>query len=211
MSLRQTDSLLEKYGTDVTRAYLMFMGPYEGDVTWSAEAINGVKRFVSKYYTFLLSLWSKKDDKLAESKEVARLVNKIHDDILNFKFNTSVSALMQFCNSNTESVFSSIDVERLILLTAPILPHLAEELWEQTGHEFSVHSQKWPEIDENLLEDDIMEIPVQINGKLKGKVKISSEATQVDVEKIVLESEILGDIKMKKLIYVPKKIVSVVV
>lgn len=205
------DSLLEKYGTDVTRAYLMFMGPYDGDVTWSDEAINGVKRFVERYYKLLLALWQRKDDKLAESKDVARLVRKVHDDILNFKFNTSISALMQFYNSNIESSFSSADIERIILATAPILPHLAEEIWEKTGHEFSVHTQRWPEIDESLLEDDIMIIPVQVNGKLKGKVKISSEATQVDVEKIVLESEILGDIKMKKLIYVPKKIVSVVV
>lgn len=205
------DALLEKYGTDVTRGYLMFMGPYEGDVTWSDEAINGVKRFVGKYYDFLLSVWQRKDDKLAESKDVARLVRKIHDDILNFKFNTSVSALMQFYNSNIESSFSSSDIERVILATAPILPHLAEEVWERTGHEFSVHTQKWPEIDESLLEDDIMEIPVQVNGKLRGKVEIPSEATQTDVEKIVTESQILGDVKMKKLIYVPKKIVSVVV
>jgi len=205
------DSLLEKYGTDVTRAYLMFMGPYDGDVTWSDEAINGVKRFVERYYKLLLALWQRKDDKLAESKDVARLVRKVHDDILNFKFNTSISALMQFYNSNIESSFSSADIERIILVTAPILPHLAEEIWEKTGHEFSVHTQKWPEIDESLLEDDIMIIPVQVNGKLRGKVEIPSEATQTDVEKIVLESQILGDIKMKKLIYVPKKIVSVVV
>ncbi|MBP8979539.1 leucine--tRNA ligase [Candidatus Dojkabacteria bacterium] len=205
------DELLEEYGADVTRAYLMFMGPYEGDVSWSTEAINGVKRFVSKFYTYLLALWEKKDDKLAESKDIAKLVEKVCEDILNFKFNTSISALMQFYNSNVDSTFSTTDVERLILTIAPILPHMAEEIWEKTGHEFSVHTQKWPEIDESLLEDDIIEIPVQVNGKLRGKVEVSSDATQEDVEKIVLESQILGDVEVKKLIYVPKKIVSVVV
>lgn len=205
------DELLEEYGADVTRAYLMFMGPYEGDVSWSTEAINGVKRFVSKFYTYLLALWEKKDDKLAESKDIAKLVEKVCEDILNFKFNTSISALMQFYNSNVDSTFSTTDVERLILTIAPILPHMAEEIWEKTGHEFSVHTQKWPEIDESLLEDDIIEIPVQVNGKLRGKIEVSSEATQEDVEKIVLESQILGDVEVKKLIYVPKKIVSVVV
>lgn len=205
------DRLLEEYGADVTRAYLMFMGPYEGDVVWSTEAINGVKRFVSKLYTYLLALWEKKDDKLAESGSIAKLVKKVKEDILNFKFNTSISALMQFYNSNVDSTFSTSDVERLILTIAPILPHMAEEIWEKTGHEFSVHTQKWPEIDESLLEDDIIEIPVQVNGKLRGKVEVSSDATQEDVEKIVLESQILGDVEVKKLIYVPKKIVSVVV
>ncbi len=205
------DELLEEYGADVTRAYLMFMGPYEGDVSWSTEAINGVKRFVSKFYTYLLALWEKKDDKLAESKDIAKLVEKVCEDILNFKFNTSISALMQFYNSNVDSTFSTTDVERLILTIAPILPHMAEEIWEKTGHELSVHTQKWPEIDESLLEDDIIEIPVQVNGKLRGKIEVSSDATQEDVEKIVLESQILGDVEVKKLIYVPKKIVSVVV
>lgn len=118
---------------------------------------------------------------------------------------------MQFYNSNIDSTFSTADIERLILTIAPILPHMAEEIWEKTGHEFSVHTQKWPEIDESLLEDDIIEIPVQVNGKLRGKVEVSSDATQEDVEKIVLESQILGDVEVKKLIYVPKKIVSVVV
>lgn len=205
------DELLEEYGADVTRAYLMFMGPYEGDVSWSTEAINGVKRFVSKLYTYILALWGKKDDKIAESKDIAKLVEKVREDILNFKFNTSISALMQFYNLNVDSIFSTADIERLILTIAPILPHMAEEIWEKTGHEFSVHTQKWPEIDESLLEDDIIEIPVQVNGKLRGKVEVSSDATQEDVEKIVLESQILGDVEVKKLIYVPKKIVSVVV
>jgi len=205
------DRLLEEYGADVTRAYLMFMGPYEGDVVWSTEAINGVKRFVSKLYTYLLALWERKDDKLAENGSIAKLVTKVKEDILNFKFNTSISALMQFYNSNVDSTFSTSDVERLILTIAPILPHMAEEIWEKTGHEFSVHTQKWPEIDESLLEDDIIEIPVQVNGKLRGKVEVSSDATQGDVEKIVLESQILGNVEVKKIIYVPKKIVSVVV
>ncbi|MGI6443589.1 MAG: leucine--tRNA ligase [Candidatus Dojkabacteria bacterium] len=205
------DELLEEYGADVTRAYLMFMGPYEGDVSWSTEAINGVKRFVSKLYTYILALWGKKDDKIAESKDIAKLVEKVREDILNFKFNTSISALMQFYNSNIDSTFSTADIERLILTIAPILPHMAEEIWEKTGHEFSVHMQRWPEIDESLLEDDIIEIPVQVNGKLRGKIEVSSDATQEDVEKIVLESQILGDVEVKKLIYVPKKIVSVVV
>ncbi len=208
------DSLLEEYGADVTRVYLMFVGPYEGDVSWSAEAINGVKRFVSKFYTYLLALWKRKDDRLAENSDVAKLVKKVHDDILNFKFNTSVSALMQFYNSNVDSTFSSSDIEKLILTIAPILPHIAEEIWEKTGHEFSVHTQPWPTIDEKLLVDESIEVPVQANGKLRGKIIIPSEATEQEVIEILKQEEFFKTLtagkEPKKIIYVPQKIVSIV-
>jgi leucyl-tRNA synthetase len=208
------DSLLEEYGADVTRAYLMFVGPYEGDVSWSAEAINGVKRFVSKFYTYLLALWEKKDDRLAENRDVAKLTKKVHDDILNFKFNTSISALMQFYNSNVDSTFSTSDIEKLILTIAPILPHIAEEIWEKTGHEFSVHTQPWPTIDEKLLVDESIEVPVQANGKLRGKITIPSEATEQEVIEILKQEEFFKTLttgkEPKKIIYVPQKIVSIV-
>lgn len=209
------DGLLEEYGADVTRAYLMFMGPYEGDVTWSTEAINGAKRFVAKFYTFLIQAWEKRDDSLQDSSDVAKLIKKIEEDIIAFKFNTAISALMQFYNSNQSKKFSSKDIERLILAIAPILPHIAEELWNITGHEFSVHTQDWPEIDEKLLIDKEIEIPVQVNGKVKGKMVVNFDITQEDLEAKLLAddsfAEIFKEQKPKKIIYIPQKIVSVVI
>ena len=208
------DRLLEQYGADVTRAYLMFMGPYEGDVVWSTEAINGVRRFVGKFFSFLLNAWERKDDSQLESSDVAKLVKKVESDILNFKFNTSISSLMQFYNSNVDSTFSTTDVERLILTIAPILPHIAEEIWEKTGHEFSVHTQPWPTIDERLLVDESIDIPVQANGKLRGKITIPSEATEQEVIEILKGEEFFATLtsgkEPKKIIYVPQKIVSIV-
>lgn len=208
------DRLLEQYGADVTRAYLMFMGPYEGDVVWSTEAINGVRRFVGKFFSFLLNAWERKDDSQLESSDVAKLVKKVESDILNFKFNTSISALMQFYNSNVNSTFSTSDIEKLILTIAPILPHIAEEIWEKTGHEFSVHTQPWPTIDERLLVDESIDIPVQANGKLRGKITIPSEATEQEVIEILKGEEFFATLtsgkEPKKIIYVPQKIVSIV-
>lgn len=208
------DRLLEQYGADVTRAYLMIMGPYEGDVVWSTEAINGVRRFVGKFFSFLLNAWERKDDSQLESSDVAKLVKKVESDILNFKFNTSISSLMQFYNSNVDSTFSTTDVERLILTIAPILPHIAEEIWEKTGHEFSVHTQPWPTIDERLLVDESIDIPVQANGKLRGKITIPSEATEQEVIEILKGEEFFATLtsgkEPKKIIYVPQKIVSIV-
>ncbi|NMC08971.1 leucine--tRNA ligase, partial [Candidatus Microgenomates bacterium] len=139
------DDLIEKFGADVTRAYMMFMGPYEGDVVWSTETINGVRRFVSKYYEFLLGAWDNKVDASdnEEKKGVAKLVRKLEDNLLSLKFNTSISSLMEFYNEFQKSKFSKSDIESLIIAVAPILPHLAEEIWVKTGHDYSVHMQKW--------------------------------------------------------------------
>lgn len=209
------DDLVEKYGADVTRAYVFFMGPYEGDVAWSTETINGVKRFVSKYYSFLLNAWDRRDNNLSDNKSVAKLVKRIQDDILNFKFNTAISALMQFYNSNSNTIFSALDVERLILSVAPIIPHIAEEVWSKTGHDFSVHMHPWPDIDDKLLLDESIEIPVQINGKVRGKIVISSDSTEENVREIVMKepafAEIFKEKGPRKIIYIARKIVSVVV
>jgi leucyl-tRNA synthetase len=210
------DDLIEKYGADVTRAYMMFMGPYEGDVSWNTETINGVKRFVTKYYRFLLYAWGNKGEStLKEQKAVARLIKRVERDILDFKFNTSISALMEFFNEFHESTFSKEDLEKLMVCVAPILPHLAEEIWEKTGHDYSVHMQTWPKIDEKLLEEDEIEIPVQINGKVRGKLKVSTDLNEKEVQEKALsekafEAYLQGG-NIKKFIYVPGRIINVVV
>lgn len=208
------DGLLDRYGADVTRAYLMFMGPYEGDVVWSTETINGVNRFVAKFFVFLQKAWEQRDTKGGASREVAKLAKKVQNDLLSFKFNTVISSLMQFYNSVQGKVFSTEDIEKIILIVSPILPHIAEELWSQTGHEFSVHSQHWPEIESNLLIDDSVSIPVQINGKVRGKIQISPNASEGEVVEILKQQEffvkVFADKEPKRIVYVPGKIVNIV-
>jgi leucyl-tRNA synthetase len=210
------DEIIEKYGADVVRGYMMFMGPYEGDVLWNTETINGVKRFVSKYYGFLLSSWEKKDKSLPKTQRaVSKLIDRVEQDILNFKFNTTMSALMEFYNEYHDEIFSKDDLEKLIITTAPIFPHLAEEIWEKTGHEYSVHMQGWPEVKREHLTEENVEIPVQINGKVRGKVVVSLEQTEEEVlEKILSTKDFdpyLKDSEIKKIIYVPGKIANLVI
>lgn len=212
------DDLVDDYGADVTRAYLMFMGPYEGDVSWNTEAINGVKRFVLRYYGFISNKWESVAGESGEkeSKAVAKLLEKIKEDILGFRFNTSISALMEFYNEfNKEGSFSKEDLERLIVCISPAMPHLAEELWNITGHEYSVHMQEWPEVDENLLIDKVVEIAIQINGKVRGKITIALESGEDEVKAKVLEEKAfdryLKGVEIKKFIYVPGRIVNIVV
>lgn len=210
------DSLIDTYGADVTRAYMMFMGPYEGDVVWNSETINGVKRFVSKYYEFLLNLWDRKGNQNeAQNKDVARLVQKLQDNLLSLKFNTSISSLMEFFNANQHNSFSEKDVESLIISAAPIFPHLAEEIWEKTGHTYSVHMQNWPKVDESLLVDEEMDTPVQINGKVRGRVKILSKSIESEILDMIKKNESLSSYlenkEIKKFLYIPGRMVSVVV
>jgi leucyl-tRNA synthetase len=210
------DEIIEKYGADVVRGYMMFMGPYEGDVLWSTETINGLRRFVSKYYRFLLSAWEKKGKGSPKAtKAVSKLVNRVEQDILDFKFNTTISALMEFYNEFHDEIFSQEDLEKLIIISSPVFPHLSEEVWEKTGHDYSVHMQSWPEIDEKHLEEEEVEIPVQINGKVRGRLKVNVDISEDEIrEKVLLEkafSEYLDAGNIKRLIYVPGRIVNIVV
>lgn len=211
------DELVERYGADVTRAYMMFMGPYDGNVEWSTRTIEGVKRFVSKYFVFLLSAWDSKVEKSEEQIKVAinRLVYKIEKDITDFKFNTAVAALMQFYNEHSKEKFDKEDITKLLIVSAPMLPHIADEIWSKTiGSKSSVHDQLWPEVDKNTLKDEEIEIPVQIQGKVRGRLLLSSQETEESIrEKLLSDNTLstwLSDKNIKKIIYVPNKIVSII-
>jgi leucyl-tRNA synthetase len=211
------DSLIEKYGADVVRAYMMFMGPYEGDVVWSTETINGVKRFVSKYYAFILDAWDNKKELSDEKahRAVAKLIDRIEQNLLNLKFNTSISALMEFYNEFSKAGFCEEDINNLILVIAPSLPHMAEELWHLIGHSESVFENAWPNVDGKLLREDTIEVPVQINGKVRGRLTIrSNDPENVIREKMFANSALsayLDKAEIKKFIYVPGRIINIVI
>jgi len=211
------DKLINEYGADVTRAYMMFMGPYEGDVSWNTETINGVKRFVAKYYAFITEAWNRAVEQSEEKEQraVAKLLKRVEDNIINFKFNTCISALMEFYNEFSNSNFSKADLERLMIVIAPALPHMAEELWNITEHAYSIHTQKWPNIDKKLLQEDTIEIPVQINGKVRGHITISTTDTEnVIRDKTLIDQAfipIVAGKEIKKFIYVPNRVINIVI
>lgn len=211
------DELVVKYGADVSRAYVMFMGPYEGNVMWSTRTLEGVKRFVSKYYNFLLTAWDKKVDEGDRDVKVAinRLVDSVENDIEDFKFNTVISSFMKFYNEFSNKGFDKEDITKLLIVSAPVFPHLSEEIWSKTiSSQSSVHDQKWPKVDEGTLKDEVVEIPVQIQGKVRGRVSVSINDSQADVEKKIYEDKTLGTWlsgkEIKKIIYIPNRIVSVI-
>ena len=210
------DQLVDEYGADVARAYLLFMGPYDGDVEWNTRTIQGVNKFISKFYEFLIESWKKDGESNSEvSTGVTKLVDRVEQGIVSFRFNTVIAGFMEFYNEFHNESFSRNDIEKILIILSPVAPHMTEEIWSITGHDYSVHQRSWPAIDKSLLIEDEIEIPIQVNGKVKTRITIKKGISEKEVRDIVEEKGILDEYvqknTVKKFIYVPEKIINVVV
>ncbi len=210
------DDLVRDYGCDSLRMYELFVGPPELDSEWDERGIDGVYRFLNRFWKLVTDNAEKN---AAPSKEVTKLRHKMVYDIttrLNtFSLNTVVSGFMEYNNKFIDlAKKQAIDVDTLktmAVLIAPFAPHMGEELWEMLGGEGSVFHQTWPTYDENEMKDDEVEIAVQINGKTKCLMNIAADAAKEDV--IAQAKEVLGDKltgTIRKEIYVPGRIVNIV-
>ncbi|MDD7113106.1 MAG: leucine--tRNA ligase [Lachnospiraceae bacterium] len=210
------DALVEDYGCDSLRLYELFVGPPELDSEWDDKGIDGVYRFLNRFWKMAMD---NKDKDVKETPELVKVRHKLVYDITtrleSFSLNTVVSGFMEYNNKLIDlSKKGGVDKETLetfIVLLAPFAPHIAEELWEQFGHTDSVFNQTWPSYDEEAMKDDEIEIPVQVNGKTRCTISISAEAAKDDVlamAKEALGSKLAGTIR--KEIYVPGRIVNIV-
>ena len=210
------DDLVRDYGCDSLRMYELFVGPPELDAEWDESGIDGVHRFLTRFYKLIMD---QKDKGVEADKELLKVRHKLIYDITtrlnNFSLNTVVSGFMEYTNTLTAMAKKSgVDKETLetaIVLLAPFAPHIAEELWEAMGHEDSVFAQTWPTYDEEAMKEDEVEIVVQINGKVKGKLVIGAEEDKDSV--LAKAKEVLGDKlngNIVKEIYVPGRIVNIV-
>lgn len=221
------DIMVEKYGADALRIYELFMAPFDQDVNWSDDGINGARRFLNRIWNLYSKTYhesmatSKKDQQL--ERELHKLIRVVSQRIENFRFNTMISALMEFVNQlweryqtgnwRTETYHQVL--EALIILLAPAAPYIAEELWHQAGHEDSVHMQNWPQWDEKLAEDETVQIPIQVNGRVRALVEVVKGADQKEVERAAFESpkiqQHIGDGKVNEVIFVPGKIMNILI
>ena len=210
------DDMVRDYGCDSLRLYELFIGPPELDSIWDDRGIDGVYRFLSKFYNLAIKTIENPSE---ETEELVKLRNRLTYDITkrleNFALNTVVSGFMEYNNKLAEiSKNGGVDlktIETYVTLLAPFAPHVAEELYEKLGHDTSVFSASWPEYDESKLVDDTIEIPVQINGKTKGTVVIAKDADKDSViaaGKEAIADKLTGNII--KEIYVPGKIINIV-
>ena len=211
------DDLVRDYGCDALRLYELFVGPPELDSEWDDRGIDGVYRFINRFWKMVLD---SKEANVAATDEMIKLRHKMVYDITtrleSFSLNTVISGFMEYNNKFIEITKKNggVDLETLntaIVLMAPFAPHVTAELWELLGNEGGVFEQKWPEYDEAAMKEDTIEIAVQINGKTKGTVEIGAEEAKDSVlekAKEAISDKLTGNIV--KEIYVPGRIVNIV-
>ena len=197
--------IVAKYGADSLRLYVMFMAPYDETTPWSDERLGGVNRFVFRSWTLIQQLISGAGDQALTNAtpdgtfttEVDRLMHKtlkkVHDDLGGMRFNTAIAALMELLNELNSPKINAVLLESrhaalasrtamlYVLMLAPLAPFLAEELWHELGEEGSIHVAAWPEYDPALIKDDVVELAVQVNGKLRGTILAAADADEAEV------------------------------
>ncbi len=213
--------VVSEYGADTLRMYEMFLGPLEQMKPWKVESVAGVYRFLARVWKSSNIAIGSTCDKTDKIIEVAlhKTVKKVGEDILELKFNTAIAMCMEFINTwekvGAEKLAKS-DLELFVKIIAPFAPHISEEIWSMLGHADSIHMQKWPQFDEKLLVEDIITIPVQVNGKVRGSIEVSVDSTSDEIHIIELAKKQENISKYlatspKKTIYVPGKIVNIIV
>lgn len=215
------DMIVEKYGADTLRMYEMFLGPVEQSKPWDTNGIDGVHRFIKKFW----SLFYDRDGKYLVTEEPAtkeelkslhKLIKKVTGDIEQFSYNTSISAFMICVNELSGMKCSKKEIlNQFIIVLAPFAPHVCEELWKKIGNKGSVCNAKWPEYNEAYLVEDTINYTVSFNGKTRFNMEFAADATEETIKKDVLEDERSAKWTegktIVKIIVVPKKIVNIVI
>ena len=215
------DMIVEKYGADTLRMYEMFLGPIEQSKPWDTNGIDGVHRFIKKFWSLFYDrdgnyLVTEEPATKEELKSLHKLIKKVTGDIEQFSYNTSISAFMICVNELSGMKCSKKEIlNQFIIVLAPFAPHVCEELWEKIGNKDSVCNAKWPEYNEAYLVEDTINYTVSFNGKARFNMEFAADATEETIQKDVLEDErstkwIEGK-TIIKIIVVPKKIVNIVV
>ncbi|HOH52671.1 MAG TPA: leucine--tRNA ligase [Fervidobacterium sp.] len=228
------DDMIQKYGADTLRMYILFMAPPEKDAEWNDAGIEGVNRFIRRlwnnYYRILDLLSSDNENSVDLTKEEKSLRRKLHSMIKKikedieggFKFNTAIAGLMEFNNQlmeyldNVERPNTKLlkeVAENVALILSPFAPHMAEEMWSDLGKDTLIVNEKWPEYDPSALEQEEMTVVVQVNGKVRGKLIVPVEITEDEIKKAALE-QAARSIKEKTIInviYVKGKLINIVV
>ena len=226
------DDVIDQHGADAFRCYEMFMGPFEQMKPWSTRGVEGVARFLARVWRLLMSenqagKWElsgkikNADPNKAQQKVLHATIKKVTEDIESFSFNTAISQMMIFVNAFTNvEMIPVVAIRTFLILLNPFAPHIASELWEKLNAKFSdvrgdITKQPWPGYDEQLLTEDEVEIVIQINGKLRDRMKMPILATHEELKTAALSNPKIQDRiagkTVRNVIVVPRKLVNIVV
>ena len=228
-NVQAPDELVERYGSDTVRAFLMFIGPWDQGGPWNPSGIEGIHRWLGRVWDVAQPV-DAADPTGTESEELARALTRVThttieavtEDYEAFTFNTAVSKLMELTNAiirergagmaGSRAYATAIDT--LLVLLAPLVPHIAEELWERRGHEYSVHRQPWPVADPALAAADTIELPVQVDGKLRDRLVVTPDTPAAEIERMALASvhvqRYLAGRTPRRVIQIPGRLVNIV-
>ncbi|MBU1046609.1 class I tRNA ligase family protein [Patescibacteria group bacterium] len=223
------NDMVERFGADSVRAYMLFAAPLEDEVMWNEDNIVGVYRFLEKIfkYTNEWVTFNRDNEKINLNKEIDSIlhktIKKVSEDIENLKYNTAVSSLMIFVNKIREQrgdtsenqLMTLFQLETFLKILAPFAPHITEEIWENLGNEKSIHLEEWPKYDEKLAQDEKHLIAIQINGKVRSEIEIEDGEDEESIKNRALEDERvkkwLEEKEVKKAIYIKNRLLNLVI
>jgi leucyl-tRNA synthetase len=223
------DVLVQRYGADTVRAYLMFFARWQQGAPWDSHGIEGTARWIRRVWTlFTDNVPSGSQTPTSETlktlrRRVHQTLKRVTHDFENFEFNTIISSLMELLNAMYKAREAGAvgtpewdeATEIYLKMLAPVAPHITEELWtNQLGKPYSIHTQAWPKVDEAAAKEDTIEIPVQINGKVRDRIKVAADASEEEIKSAALACDVvkkyLEGKEPKKVIVAQKRLVSIV-
>jgi leucyl-tRNA synthetase len=216
------DDVIAEYGADTLRLYEMYMGPLEASAPWNTRDIVGVYRFLQRVWRLCIdeisgdihaTLQDVQDDSVERALHAT--IAKVTDDIPNLSYNTAIASMIEFVNTATSSSkLTANQLDRFVRLLSPFAPHIAQEIYTKIGGNGYIAVASWPTFDSALLVEDELELPVQIMGKVRGRVTVPADASDEIVKKAALEdsniSALLVNLTIRKVIIVPNKIINIV-
>ncbi len=210
------NDIIEEYGADTLRTYIMFIGDYEKPAPWSDNSVKGCKRFLDRVWKLQDIVKDEKGFSTKHQSIMHKTIKKVSLDYEEMKFNTAIAAMMSLVNEFTSSGYATKDeLKTLLILLNPVAPHITEEMWQLQGFECMLNESSWPTWDENKTVDDVIEMPVQINGKVRGKITIAKDADKDNAKSKAMEDEnikkFLEGKNIVKEIFIPGKIFNIVV
>jgi leucyl-tRNA synthetase len=223
------DDLVERYGADTVRGYLMFGWRWDQGGLWDSQGIEGVVRFLNRVWDCILAPgFDKEGEPTAEAvrglrRKVHQSIRKGTEDMETFSFNTFIANLMELNNAILKAKDTPLygtsawdeAVEALLLMLAPACPHIAEELWTRSGRPYSIHLQDWPTWEQAVAAEDLITLVVQVNGRVRDRVEVPADVDEATAQKLALETEgaerHTAGKKVVKVIFVPRRLVNIVV
>ena len=215
------DYIIEKYGADTARLFILFASPPERELEWSDQGVEGSYRFLNRVWRLVQGNRAGEEPVSALNRKLHQTIKGVTEDIERFSFNTAIAKLMELTNllyehnaKGAEISHSSLVISHLLILLSPFAPHLAEELWQRLGNKDSIFQQPWPQCDPELAKEAELTIPVQVNGKLRNTIVVPADTNEEEIKTRALANEKVKSFTagkaIVKVISVPKKLINIV-